>query len=415
MWPLLLTLAHAHVGDLIIAIDLERGASPAIDVEVSVGLTFWEGDTAQWVCHEAITAPKVMRSPLYTRSGEDVRLGWLPDPLEGRDGGTLFRSADGCDWARVTEISAGVKLAAFTPHTAQQAWALTVDGQLWHSTDGAQSFAETTPVGWTSHTDGIAFGADSTVYLSGANSSYLTGQVGRSDDGGATWTLFDVPIEAGLQPPVELRVLWVDPNDAQTALLSVDQIGADTLYRTTDGGATWTEVYEAAITVVSVEQAPDGTLYGVGGSIELIRSVDAGQSWDTAPTPLTLGLDVADGVLLAVNPDASGGMLVQRWEDGSVTDELATWDVVQPLSCPAESHQATICEPLWKQLEPRLQEPVDPGLDTSDTGSGAAPLDTGVPSTGCGCDTSRGSPLPWLGLLLASAAGRRRRGATGRS
>jgi photosystem II stability/assembly factor-like uncharacterized protein len=398
--------ASAHVGDLLLTVDIATVPDdPIIDVEMSVGLLLWDGQTADWVCHEAVTHPDARVSPGYARSTDNVRLAWLFDAADGLDGATLHRSEDGCDWTPVTAVLGGINFATYNPADAQQAFVLGTDGLL-ESADGGQTFVAATPTGWSSPLDGWAWaGTTGSAYLGGADEGGLTGQIAHTPDAGQTWTVVDIDLPPDLLPPIRVRPKWADPDNPDVALVAVQQAGTDTLLRTDDGGATWIEVLESPIALLEIRRGPDGVLTIVGGSAVLMRSVD-GITWTQHDAPIAVGLNGETDVLLLGTSPSMGTSVVEQWNaDSSTVELLIPEQIVGPLACPAGTDQEVVCVPLWELLEPRLR-PMPPSIDTGD---GLDTDDTGVgePANGCGCGQSEGTA--WM-LLLPWALFFRRRG-----
>ncbi|HTH19589.1 MAG TPA: hypothetical protein VL912_05875, partial [Candidatus Udaeobacter sp.] len=121
----------------------------------------------------------------------------------------------------------------------------------------------------------------------------------------------------------------VDSNIALAGLAPGGSFGG-TLYRSTDGGSTWSEVpLLDGISVFDIEFAADGTAY-LGTQDSVRKSTDGGISW----TLLNLGIGLNDQVFdVALDPsnplniwagiaDASGSQPVNVMRS---TDSGATW------------------------------------------------------------------------------------------
>jgi photosystem II stability/assembly factor-like uncharacterized protein len=96
----------------------------------------------------------------------------------------------------------------------------------------------------------------------------------RTTDGGASWFRKNGPFPA----PIYLREgLWIDEN---TRFVITHLEGAD-IWKTVDDGITWTLLYEHRNTEghTDIERLPDGTLVAVSSDGDLLRSGDAGVTW----------------------------------------------------------------------------------------------------------------------------------------
>jgi len=110
---------------------------------------------------------------------------------------------------------------------------------------------------------------------------------------------------SSLGPPggdvFDAAVSTTDPNIALAGLAPGGSFGG-TLYRSTDGGNTWSEVSALDSTsVFDIEFAADGTVY-LGTQDSVRKSTDGGASWAT----LNLGIGPNDQVFdVALDPEDS--------------------------------------------------------------------------------------------------------------
>src|SRR6266550_4399843 len=161
---------------------------------------------------------------------------------------------------------------------------------------------------------------------------------GERPVGASAWT--------SLGPPggdvFDVAASTVDANIVLAGLAPSGSIGG-TLYRSADGGNTWSEVPALdGISVFDIEFAPDGTSY-LGSQDSIRKSTDGGLSWVT----LNLGIGANDQVFdVAIDPsdssilwagitDASGFQPVNVMRS---TDSGATWSnrtppLGAPMSC----------------------------------------------------------------------------------
>jgi photosystem II stability/assembly factor-like uncharacterized protein len=140
----------------------------------------------------------------------------------------------------------------------------------------------------------------------------------------------------------DAAVSTVDSNIALAGLAPGGSFGG-TLYRSTDGGNTWSEVSALdGTSVFDIEFAPDGTAY-LGTQDSVRKSTDGGLSWTT----LNLGIGANDQVFdVSIDPqnssilwagiaDASGAqpVNVMRSTDGGATWFDRTPPLAAPISC----------------------------------------------------------------------------------
>ncbi len=192
-------------------------------------------------------------------------------------------------------------------------------GGILKSTNGGQS--------WTllgnSVFDQVAFGSlavdpndSNTLYVTvlyGPNSD--SGGVYKSTDGGVTWTNTTASIHTGWASDIEM-----DPNDPLTlyAGLTQDTVNSATngLYESTDGGGMWTQLSGGLPTgsavgdSIRVAVAPSSpqTVYATvfesaDGLPHRFRSTDGGAAWTALPTLPTDEEDRYWHIMLAVDPN----------------------------------------------------------------------------------------------------------------
>jgi PKD repeat protein/photosystem II stability/assembly factor-like uncharacterized protein len=176
------------------------------------------------------------------------------------------------------------------PNNSQNLFVGSPSGGLWKSTNGGNS--------WTTNTDWISpvIGCtDIAIDPSNSNIMYLatgdgdagdTYSVGllKSTDGGATWNT------TGLSYSVanyrQISKLLLDPTNTNTILAAT----SGGIYRSTDAGATFTQVQAGAFKDMEFKPNDYNTVYCCGS--EFYKSTDNGQTW----TKITSGLPVATNV-----------------------------------------------------------------------------------------------------------------------
>jgi photosystem II stability/assembly factor-like uncharacterized protein len=135
------------------------------------------------------------------------------------------------------------------------------------------------------------------------------GRMFRSRDAGATWQTAPAP-----QPGVGVSTLALDPATTATLYAGTGpaSLGFDSsIYRSTDGAASWTALLSlhAPVTAIVVDPHVTTTVYAATGVLPpieprpgapggVLRSVDAGTTWQS----VSVGLDGSSVHALAVDP-----------------------------------------------------------------------------------------------------------------
>ena len=164
------------------------------------------------------------------------------------------------------------------------------------TTDGGRTFRT---LGGITHLDGLS------VDLSDPNRRTLLAgghersELFRSTDGGATWTNLASQLPAGIGFASQPLVL-----DAQTYLLGTLGAEGAGVFRSTDGGSTWSQVSTNPV-VGPPLRAQDQSIYWlIEGGRGLIRSTDNGATWTVVFGGSVLAshnlVELPDGRLAAV-------------------------------------------------------------------------------------------------------------------
>ncbi len=164
-----------------------------------------------------------------------------PDIMYAGTTGGVYRSKNGADnWVKVTEgmiafdakmasMAMGVNSLAIDPRNTRIIYAGTTQG-LFKSTNRGNN--------WTKIGDALGDGYVSAIQLnpSDTNTIYLATSQGvkKSTDGGQTWTLKSSELNA-----TSIRSIQLHKKDPETLYIGTNGGG---LYRTKDGGETWTHL-----------------------------------------------------------------------------------------------------------------------------------------------------------------------------
>jgi photosystem II stability/assembly factor-like uncharacterized protein len=193
---------------------------------------------------------------------------------------------------------------ALDPLHADTLYIATASGGLWRSTDAGATFAPAWPEGQTQAMGAVAAAPDGTLYAGtgeanpgGGSLTYTGTGVYRSTNGGATWT------NIGLADSGAIGHIAIDPRDARRLFVAAagslfNPGGERGVYRSEDGGATWTRVLAGATDTTGATEVmfdprnpqrmfavmwdhrrqPNLRSYsGVGSGV--YRSTDGGNTW----------------------------------------------------------------------------------------------------------------------------------------
>jgi MYXO-CTERM domain-containing protein len=275
-----------------------------------------------------------------------------------------------------------------------------------------------------------------TIDLTLADSAGTAPTLARSTDGGTTWQLTDLTAALGSG---QVRILAIDPTDADRVFLRVIEAVGDTLAIATDGGATVTTPLVLDGGLGAFVRTGAGTLLAFGtaaGAPALFRSTDSGATFvPVAGPPNILALAERAGTVYAATDSSLG-----PFAEATSTDEGTTWTPglafaqVSAIAPCLESACQADCEMRAQQQQwpaaictaqaPVIDSPdaatvVDAG-GTHDAVAVGPPFDGGTmridagdtphPAGGCSCATApRSDSDAWPALLLLAALLRRRR------
>lgn len=270
--------------------------------------------------HDLVTAP-TDHSRLYA-------------DVDGPGGGVLRSTDGGASWTLFNDggqfdNGASMGSIAVSPTDANTlyvcVWNSAIAGGVYKSSDGGQSWTNTTAgiAGVRTATDvAIDPTNPSVIYagmVGGASTSSARG-VYRSTNGGQTWTPLTTGVLSGANVGSAIR-LAIAPSDHQTVYASIFDrtITPSPLprhFKTTNGGAAWTELaalpdpgeYRNWHMVLSVDPNNSQTVY-VNGDHTLDQSTDGGTTWTTIYSEDPVGVTFdATGALVLV-----GDRGIYRW------------------------------------------------------------------------------------------------------
>jgi photosystem II stability/assembly factor-like uncharacterized protein len=262
--------------------------------------------------------------------------------------GTIVATTDG--GAHWTAQSAGTDgdLSGITFIDATHGW-LPEGGSTYATTDGGTT--------WTAADSGLT--SVSSVSFANDLDGYAVGAVGglaTTTDGGVTWQVRSSITPAGGFPLLSVLAF---PNASQGWA-----IGGQSIFATSDGGATWSsQTVNANLAGLSFPDATNGWAVGAtGGASVILHTTDGGQSWQSHELGKGLpsgfrGNEVVDFI------DASHGWVTgasseSRWVGhpivGRTTDGGADWrfselrhalNVAMAVSFVDDQHGWVVCAP----------------------------------------------------------------------
>ncbi len=394
-----------------------------------------EGCSFRWVCEDNIGYGGTF-DPKYRVARDGTLFATTFTGLRvSRDGGCSFATATADlpvdDPGRIADRW----IDAIEIGPTGEIWVATADNgkpnNVYRSTDGGVTFAPrgmaSSTIWWKSLR--IAPTRAARIYATGyqvagtyADGGQMppTAHFETSDDGGETWT--PSPL-AGVRlgPSPQVYAMGVDHENPDVVFMI--SAGAnppgDVLYRSTDAGATWTEVLATPASILDVSLTDAGSV-GVavlGGG--WFQSRDHGATFAApggAPRLACVGQG-PDGALYGCGanwePDFQA---VTRSTDGTTWSKVFRFiDLAGPLECPAGTAEHEKCDAQWTSLQQQF------GARGPQTGQCAAPqpdvtLPPSPPATAAGgcCETGASSAgqlggLAALALLCGSQLLRRTR------
>jgi len=360
-----------------------QGDTRTIGVLTNRGVMLSHDDGGSWrfTCYEAIGYTASQRPPLAFTEDGHLLLATFMGPV--RSDSTL------CDYAVVDGplSQVAVPTMARAPQDASSFHATSgvagADNGHYRSDDSGQSWSL---VGATS--DEVILerlrlspSDPQRAYASGLDLMFNY-FVARSDDAGQTWTQSAFALEDGELSVYLLAVHPTDPDTLFAHVLSRDgTVLADRLVRSTDAGASWETITDVP-GLSDFAIAPDGSTAWVGGVDGLLRSEDGGASF--APVGAVTGVTCLahiDDVLWICGQYSPSDVGVVTSTDGGEGVELALrFDEVDSLlQCAAGTGVADACAAPFAEWQREVL-----GIGTGDDAGPPRVIDTRVIDTGNG-------------------------------
>lgn len=382
-----------------------------------------DGATWSWACE--LTASN--NAYLYQMGAPPMhRLFALSTLLGTNNGRLIFSDDNACGWNVAGGLLGGtLVLDAFPDPTDPMrvvaiANAGMTDGPSAHvvleSEDGGATFTRmlyAAAAGDLLTGVEIARSDSQTIYVTVSSGAMFLPRLLRSTDGGAHWTSIDLQASLGVS---SIRLIAIDPEDAQRIFLRVSDANQDQLALVEQGGASVKTVLTATGgRLAAFARLPSKTVLvagavGANSQPALFRSTDGGGTFAPVPNPPHLRALAGRGtqVFGAADFQMDGYALGVSTDDGLTWNQMMRFDQVSGIKSCVKDVCQTSCRLqvdsfLWSldvcsaTVGPMTMADAGTQSDAGMTPGGSSP----PPPSGGGCQLARGG---WGGAGGALAA-----------
>ena len=350
--------------------------------------------------------------------------------LAGVFSGAVASDASGCDYHAINDLAGHIPLdLQNVPGDPHGVIALTRQGAaylVWRSFDDGES--------WVVAADdfGPKFVAHSVAATSDPDRFYVGGLTATdglaalmvTEDGGQTFNAVLVP-NADAAPNDPLFVEAVDPADPRRLVAALYEPPSKVLL-STDGGASWSELFEGWTVLAGLAVSPAfDTIVTGSPAMGLWRVVlPSGAPEQVSDVPVRCLTWTDDALLICTDDSATGYAVLSSTDQGATLTPLLELRCLQRPPCESNSQVEAACAAEWSSLVSAVgieacETEIGKGAGGSTAAGGgdaaggsAAPLVRYTPVGGCtGCTSSRtphGPTLLGLGFALAALSRRRR-------
>jgi photosystem II stability/assembly factor-like uncharacterized protein len=219
-------------------------------------------------------------------------------------GGTWTALGTGSGSATITNRTSSILYDPAHPMTFWESGIYNAGG-VYQTTDDGVTMSR---LGNVTHNDSVSVDfTDPQRQTVLAGTHEQSNHVFRSTDGGKTWT--DLGSKLPTNSGFTSQVLVIDAQTHLVGTYTYNNSGTGLgIYRTTDGGQTWTQVFSSPVQGHPLVMQ-DGTIYwSLAGNAGLVESIDKGQTWTRAAGAnvlVTSGpLELPDGRIASLGPHA---------------------------------------------------------------------------------------------------------------
>jgi hypothetical protein len=167
---------------------------------------------------------------------------------------------------------------------------------LWVTNDAKTPYVWNSPTGgpqWTAIKPSIGAVNITAVAVAPGNSDiiwvgYANGRIDMTIDGGNNWAQVDTNIGVN-HPGTRVGRLAIDQNDNNVIYAGFTGFGANRVWRTANGGVSWTNITnnlpQAPVYALAINPTNSDWLY-VGTEVGIFASTDTGATWNVPPGPI---------------------------------------------------------------------------------------------------------------------------------
>jgi photosystem II stability/assembly factor-like uncharacterized protein len=248
----------------------------------------------------------------------------------------VYKSTNGgASWSAVNSGLAAtlVQSVVTDPSSPSTLYAGTVTSGIFKSTDGGVSWSEANSGLTVPAVRALAIDPSNpaTLYAGTYFDSSYRGTIFKSTNGGASWSKVNSGREvfAGLSSATPVNAIAIDPSNPATVY--VGTYGGEVVFKSTNGGASWSGIKSGLFTnnvySLAIDPSNPATLYAGSEYSGVFKSTDGGASW----RGINSGLSTANTVYsIAIDASAPATLYAGSYGGGvfKSTNGGASWSAV---------------------------------------------------------------------------------------